>query len=196
MTGQPAKREAVLREARRLFYRRGIRAVGVDTVAATSGVSKMTLYSYFGSKDRLIVACLESVDERYRLWLQKRVTAGGLTPQEQILGIFDALEEWFAKPTFRGCIFVNAAVELADPDHPASGPILNHKQHMRQWITGLAAEAELRDPAAVGSQVLMVMEGAVITALIDQDPAAAARGKELARYVITAHAPAGVVTTT
>lgn len=170
--------------------------MGVDTVAATSGVSKMTLYSYFGSKDRLIVACLESVDERYRLWLQKRVTAGGLTPQEQILGIFDALEEWFAKPTFRGCIFVNAAVELADPDHPASGPILNHKQHMRQWITGLAAEAELRDPAAVGSQVLMVMEGAVITALIDQDPAAAARGKELARYVITAHAPAGVVTTT
>lgn len=165
-------------------------------VAAKSGVSKMTLYSYFGSKDGLIVACLESVDDRYRVWLQEQVSAGGLAPEDQILGIFDALQAWFAKPTFRGCVFVNATVELADPEHPAHGPILNHKHHMRQWITGLAAEAKLRDPAAVGSHVLMLMEGAVITALIDQDATAAERGKELAGYVIAAHSPARVVEVT
>lgn len=190
MADQPTKRETLLREARRLFYSRGIRAVGVDMVAAESGVSKMTLYSHFGSKDRLVVACLESVDDRYRLWLQEQVSRDGLTSQEQILGIFDALERWFAKPTFRGCVFVNATVELADPEHPARDPILNHKHHMRRWIAGLAEEAQLRDPAAVGSHVLLLMEGAIITALIDQDPAAAQRGKELAGYVIAAHAPA------
>ncbi len=193
MAEQPGKREALLGEARRLFYDRGIRAVGVDTVAAKSGVSKMTLYSYFGSKDGLIVACLESVDERYRLWLQKQVCEGTLTSEDQILGIFDALGEWFARPTFRGCAFVNATVELADPEHPARGPILNHKQEMRQWITGLAAEAGLTDPAAVGSHILMLMEGAMITALLDRDPSAADRGKELARYVIAAHSPAKTV---
>lgn len=184
---QLGKREVLLREARRLFYDRGIRAVGVDTVAAQSGVSKMTLYSHFGSKDGLIVACLTSVDDRYRLWLQEQVNQGGSTAEEQILGIFDALKQWFAKPTFRGCAFVNATVELADPEHPAREPILNHKHQMREWISGLAAEANLRDPEVVGSHILMLMEGAIITALLDHDPAAADRGKDLATYVIAAH---------
>ncbi len=167
--------------------------MGVDTVAAQSGVSKMTLYSYFGSKDGLIVACLESIDDRYRLWLQEQVSEGATTSEEQILGIFDALRDWFTRPTFRGCAFVNATVELADPEHPARGPILNHKHQMRHWITGLAAEAELTDPPAVGSHILMLMEGAIITALLDQDPTAADRGKELARYVIAAHSQAETV---
>jgi AcrR family transcriptional regulator len=187
------KREALLREARQLFYERGIRAVGVDTVAAESGVSKMTLYSYFGSKDGLIVACLDSVDERYRLWLQERVAEASITPAEQILGIFDALKAWFEKPTFRGCVFVNATVELADPEHPARGTILNHKHRMREWITGLATEAGLSDPAAVGAHVMLLMEGAIITALVDQDPTAADRGKDLARYVVAAHSDAVAV---
>ncbi len=188
MAERQGKRETLLREARQLFYSRGIRAVGVDTVAAESGVSKMTLYSYFGSKDGLIVACLDSVDERYRVWLQGKVAEESITPVEQILGIFDALKDWFEKPTFRGCVFVNATVELADPEHPARRPILNHKHRMREWITGLATEAGLREPAAVGSHVMLLMEGAIITALVDEDPTAADRAKQLAGYVVAAHA--------
>ena len=139
---------------------------------------KMTLYSYFGSKDGLIVACLDSVDERYRLWLERRVAEGSITPADQILGIFDALKEWFEKPTFRGCVFVNATVELADPEHPARRPILNHKHRMREWIADLAAEAGLSEPAVVGAHVMLLMEGAIITALVDEDPSAADRRRK------------------
>ena len=190
MAERPGKRETLLREARKLFYDRGIRAVGVDTVAAESGVSKMTLYSYFGSKDGLIVACLDSVDERYRLWVERRVAEGSITPADQILGIFDALKEWFEKPTFRGCVFVNATVELADPEHPARRPILNHKHRMREWIADLAAEAGLSEPAVVGAHVMLLMEGAIITALVDEDPSAADRAKEVAGFVVAAHSGA------
>lgn len=187
---RPNKREAIVDKARSLFYTRGIRAVGVDTIVAESGVAKMTLYAHFKSKDELIVACLDSVDERYRRWLRREVAAGADDPAGQILGIFDALQEWFETPNFRGCAFVNATIELADPDHPARAAVVNHKQRTREWITELAVEARLHDPDAVGSQILLLMEGAIITALVDRDASAAGRAKSVAEHLVAAHTPA------
>src|SRR5205809_130075 len=103
-------RERILETTDRLFYGQGIRAIGVDTVAAEIGISKRTLYNYFPSKDDLIVA-----------YLMRRIRPPAVSdapPGEQILGNFDRLERSFARGGFRGCPFVNAVAELAEPSHP------------------------------------------------------------------------------
>src|SRR5258705_6711784 len=104
--------ERILETADRLFYGQGIRAVGVDTIAAEIGISKRTLYNYFPSKDALIVAYLSR-----RLRPTKTTD---MPPAEQILGDFDRLELAFASAGFRGCPFVNAVVELGEPTHAVS----------------------------------------------------------------------------
>src|SRR5438477_9041759 len=97
---KPSMKERILETADRLFYLRGIRAVGVDTIAAEIGISKRTLYNHFPSKDVLIAAYLE---RRFR-----QPKASEAPPAEQILGTFDQLERRFAGKDFRGCPFVNA----------------------------------------------------------------------------------------
>ena len=101
-------KERILQTADRLFYLRGIRAVGVDTIAAEIGISKRTLYNHFPSKDALIRAYLE---RRFT-----RAPPSDKPPAEQILGTFDSLERHFARTDFRGCPFVNAVAELGAED--------------------------------------------------------------------------------
>src|SRR6202049_3364385 len=105
-------KERILRTADRLFYLQGIRAIGVDTIAAEIGISKRTLYNHFLSKDELIVAYLS---RRFR-----SATNSDLAPAEQILGAFDRVDRSFASSAFRGCPFVNAVAELSEPRHAAN----------------------------------------------------------------------------
>jgi hypothetical protein len=101
---KPTMEQRILETADRLFYLQGIRAVGVDTIAAETGISKRTLYNHFPSKDALIAAYLE---RRFT-----RAPPSDKPPVEQILGTFDRLERGFASKGFRGCPFVNAVAEL------------------------------------------------------------------------------------
>src|SRR5258708_17993774 len=115
MSRWPAKeamQERILDTAGRLFYGQGIRAVGVDTVAAEAGISKRTLYNYFPSKDELISAYLS---RRF-----KPVPLTDQPPARQILGNFDRLERSFSSGRFRGCPLVNAVAELKEPAHAAN----------------------------------------------------------------------------
>jgi len=105
---KPTMNERILETADRLFYLRGIRAVGVDTIAAEIGISKRTLYNHFPSKDELIAAYLA---RRFR-----QPPSSDKPPAEQILGTFDSLERRFASKDFRGCPFVNAVAELGAED--------------------------------------------------------------------------------
>src|SRR6201999_2529673 len=104
LPSKPAMKDRILETADKLFYLQGIRAIGVDTIAAEIGISKRTLYNHFPSKDALIAAYLE------RRFVPPR--ASGKPPAEQILGTFDALERRFSARDFRGCPFVNAVAEL------------------------------------------------------------------------------------
>src|SRR5258707_15780013 len=119
-------KERILETTDRLFYGQGIRAVGVDTVAAEIGISKRTLYNYFPSKDELIVAYLS------RHFIQAKASDRPLL--EQILRYFDWLERWFASDTFRGCPFVKAAAELGDPTHPGAKMAVAFKEQRRLWL--------------------------------------------------------------
>ncbi|MGH9009123.1 MAG: TetR/AcrR family transcriptional regulator, partial [Acidimicrobiia bacterium] len=116
-TGPPPRltRARILDAAARLFYRRGIRAVSVDEVAETASVTKVTVYKHFRSKDNLVASCLHMLDDRFFAWFVGEVESSSADPQARLLAVFDVLDGWFRRRSFRGCAFINATVELADP---------------------------------------------------------------------------------
>jgi AcrR family transcriptional regulator len=181
MSRWPAKeamQERILETAGRLFYAKGIRAVGVDTVAAEIGISKRTLYNYYPSKDELIVAYLT----RHYIPLK----ASDRPPLEQILQMFDRLERWFAADTFRGCRFVNAVAELGDTAHPGSQLAIEFKEKQRMWMRDMLTRLNVADPEGLSTQIAMLVEGAIIAALIRGDPGMAVAARAAARVLLTA----------
>jgi AcrR family transcriptional regulator len=170
--------ERILAAASTLFYEYGIRAIGVDTIAETAGVTKKTLYDRFGSKDRLIAAYL---DRRNRVWHafldEQLAVRRPRTPQEVILALFGALTDWLAESR-NGCGFINASVELAAPDHPAMPYIVQQKQWTRDEFRAQAALAGLADPDELADRLLLLHEGALVSfrvAAMERAPEVACR---------------------
>jgi AcrR family transcriptional regulator len=171
-------RDRILETADRLFYGQGIRAIGVDTIAAEIGISKRTLYNHFPSKDALILA-----------YLTRRfvpLDASDLSPVEQILGAFDRLERRFASQAFRGCPFVNAVAELGEKGHPANQIALAFKEQRRTWFRDLLMRLEVPDPEGLATQLALLVDGAIAGALVRGDPAMARAAKEAARTLLEA----------
>src|SRR6266705_4083202 len=137
--------ERILAAADKLFYRQGIRAVGVDAVAAEAGVSKRTLYNYYPSKDDLIAAYLTA---RFR-----HLAPSDAPAREQILGNFDRLERMFADGSFRGCPYVNAVTELGDPRHVAASIAVQFKEQRRLWFRALLERLGVKDADALATQL-------------------------------------------
>jgi AcrR family transcriptional regulator len=181
MNRWPAKeamQERILETTARLFYGQGIRAVGVDTIAAEIGISKRTLYNHFPSKDALILAYLT------RHFVQPRQSDRPLL--EQILRYFDWLERWFASDTFRGCPFVNAVAELGDATHPGTQLAVAYKEMRRVWLRDALTRMNVADPDALATQVAILVEGAIIAALVRGDPTMARAAKAAARVLLIA----------
>jgi AcrR family transcriptional regulator len=173
-----AMRERILETADRLFYREGIRVVGVDTIAAEIGISKRTLYNYFPSKDDLIVAYLSS-----RL---RPIEASDLPPAEQILEDFDRLERAMRRDGYRGCPFMNAVAELADRGHAAHQIAVAHKEKRRALFRNLLVRLDVADADGLATQLMILGEGAVAQALMHGDPGMARAAREAARVLLTA----------
>lgn len=182
-------RERILHAAARLFYRRGIRVVNVDTVAAEAGLTKVTLYRHVHSKDELVAACLHMLDDRFFSWFVEEVSARSEDPAQRLLAVFDVLDQWFHRRSFRGCAFINATVELADPSHPAHQAVLAHKGRSRDYFRQLAEAASVPDPSEISDQWMLLSEGAIVTALVEDDRDAAKRaGRAAAALLSAAHA--------
>ncbi|MFI1459584.1 TetR/AcrR family transcriptional regulator [Nocardia carnea] len=167
--------QRILDTAAELFYTRGIHAVGVDTIAAESGVTKRTLYDRFGSKDGLLVTYLEQRDRRWRTLIETRL-ADRTDPVERILTPFDVMPEWLPDNS-RGCSFINAFAELPEPDHPGRQVIVAEKTWLYELFDQLLAEAGAADHETVAVQLLSLHEGAIISYSITErrDAAAAVR---------------------
>ncbi len=146
-----------------MFYERGIRAVGVDAIAEEADVSKASLYKNFGSKDRLVAEYLRARDERWRGWFEGYMDGlSGLPPKERLLAVFDAYAEWMESESPRGCAFINAFAEIADPGHPARGVIREQKGWMRDYLAGLASEAGAEEPEELADRLFVLLEGATV----------------------------------
>ena len=176
--------QRILTAASELFYREGIRGVGVDAIAAEAGVTKKTLYDKFGSKDKLVAAYLRARDERWRAWLAEVGDRGGGSAGERLLSTFDALGEWMDRENPRGCGFVNAAAELPDEDHPGRAVVMEQKRWMRGYLEGLAEEAGARDPEDVAQRLLILHEGATVANSLGMASDAARKAKQIAATIV------------
>jgi AcrR family transcriptional regulator len=168
----------LLDAAERLFYGRGVQAVGIDEIRAEAGVSLKRLYQLFPSKDHLVVAFLERRDARWRGRLAGFVETrarNGATPADRLLAVFDWLGEWFAEPGFRGCAWINSSGELGGVSDAVAGLARAHKTAFRRYLAGLVADAGLRPDLT--DELLLLAEGAMVTAGIFRttEPAAHAR---------------------
>jgi AcrR family transcriptional regulator len=186
-TAPSPARERILDAASAAFYRRGIGAVGVDAIVADADVAKATLYRHFRSKDELVVAFLRRRDERWRDWLRAEVEELSPDPAGRPLAVFDALGAWFASDDFRGCAFINAAAEIADPGHPARAAVREHKRLCGDYLAGLLAAAGRPRAADDAAALHLLMEGAMVAALIERDPAPAARARAAAARILDDH---------
>jgi AcrR family transcriptional regulator len=151
-----------------LFYEKGICATGVSAVAERAGVTKMTLYAHFPSKDDLVAAYLEDSDRRWREFLEEKLS-GYEDSRDRPLAVCDAYREYFTAREMRGCAFVNCAAEFPDPDHPAHRVIGRHKAGVRERLRSLAAEAGAEDSATLAERLFVVLEGAYVTSALEGD---------------------------
>jgi AcrR family transcriptional regulator len=176
MSEKPTMKERILETADKLFYSRGIRAVGVDTIAAEIGISKRTLYNHFPSKDELISAYLAG---RF-----VRSPPSDKPPIEQILGTFDRLERGFASKGFRGCPFVNAVAELGAEDQSVRKIAIAFKESRRLWFRDLLIQLGVADPEALATQLALLVDGSIAQVLVRNDPAMARAAKEAATVLL------------
>jgi AcrR family transcriptional regulator len=172
---QPMK-ERILETADRLFYLQGIRAIGVDTIAAEIGISKRTLYNHFPSKDALIAGYLA------RRFVQPRPS--DKPPAEQILATFDSLERRFASRDFRGCPFVNAVAELGPEDKSVKKTAVAFKESRRLWFRDLLRQLDVADPEALATQLTLLVDGSIAQDLVRDDPAMARAAKAAAKVLL------------
>jgi AcrR family transcriptional regulator len=172
----PAAR--ILAAADKLFYTQGIRAVGVDAIAEEARVSKRTLYNHYRTKDDLVAAYLTA---RF-----KPMPPSDRPAREQILGYFDRLERVFAEGGFRGCPYVNAVTELGDRRHAAIRIAMQFKEQRIAWYRSLLERMGVAAPAALAMQLQLLVEGAISSVLVSNDPAVARDARAAAEVLLDA----------
>lgn len=176
--------ERVLRAASELFYREGIHAVGVDTIAAAAGVTKKTLYDQFGSKEALAVAYLRRRDARWREYLENelaQVPAGGT---ERILAIFDISGRWAIDNSDKGCCAINARAETDDPESPIAAEAIRQKKWLRDLLEQLCREASVADSAQTADSLMLLYEGGLVTMGMGTFPQPFAVGRDAAARLL------------
>ncbi|MBB6634137.1 TetR/AcrR family transcriptional regulator [Cohnella thailandensis] len=161
-------RDRILRVASELFYMEGIRAVGIDRIIKQSGVAKASFYRSFATKDDLTVAYLESRDELKVEKLEKLRRLYPGSPKEQLSALIRDVTEQMGTPNYRGCPFLNAAVEFPDPDHPAHVKLLDIQRSFWSRVLELAREGGARQPEELTAQLRMLYDGFVMKRYLDK----------------------------
>lgn len=178
-------RDRLLETADRLFYDEGIHSVGIDRVLEQSGVAKGSLYYNFSGKDDLVRTYLQNRHAKWAARIDEEL-ASVATPHDKILAVFDALADLFAQPDFSGCAFLRAAAEAT----PGSAEELATKD-FRTWLhelfSSLVTETGYEDPDKLAAQLVMLYDGANISAQMDHNPAVAVAARDaVAALLVTA----------
>lgn len=158
-------RDRIMRTATELFYQRGIRAVGVDTIANEAGTNKMSFYRSFASKDDLVAEYLREEERDAWSWWDEAIAAHPGNPRAQVEALFDMLVTSACKDESRGCALANAAVEITESSHPGRPVVEKFKAEMRRRFRELAREMHARDPGALGDALMLLWEGTYLARL-------------------------------
>ncbi len=156
-------RERILAVACDLFYRHGIKAVGVELIADAAGTNKMTLYRHFASKDELVAEYLRRLAEQASASWDTLAAQHPGNPRAQLRAWLEDMAGHLASGDERGCPLANAAVELPEKDHPARRVIEAFKGAQRDRIIKLCAAAELAQPELLADELFLLLEGARVT---------------------------------
>ena len=182
---RPSARERLLAAADELFYAEGVHTVGIDRIIEHAGVAKASLYSSFGSKDKLVRAYLQGRHEARRVRLLGRLEQFD-NPRDKLLGVFDYLGELAESSNFRGCAFYNASAE--GPNGAGSGAEVCeiNRAWTRELFTTLAASAGAREPATLAAQLVLLYDGSTVGARMDRSAAPTATAKVVAAVLLDA----------
>lgn len=165
-------RDRLIQAATRLFCKYGINATGIDAIVSEAGTAKTTLYTLFGSKADLVEAVLRSESRIWRDWFFAAIeTASG--PRAKLDAIFPVLKRWFSENDYSGCVFINAVGEHDKAETRLRAITLQHKSLVLAHITALAREAGARKPEALTHQIGLLMDGAIVAAMVTRDPGVA-----------------------
>jgi AcrR family transcriptional regulator len=185
-------RERLLAAADELFYEQGVHSVGIDKVIERAGVAKASLYNTFGSKDELVRAYLEGRHERRQARVLREIAQHDV-PRDRVLAVFDAMIAITELPGFRGCAFLNASAE-AVPGSSVEEVSAVARDWIRSTFATLAAEAGARDPAALAQQLVLLYDGASVTAQLDHRRDAALTARAAAAVLLEAALVPGTAT--
>ncbi len=183
---RPTKRDELVQKALAAFYRNGFQATGMDRLAVETGVSKTSMYKHFRTKEELILAALRLRDEQFRNYRARRLETLADTPRGQLLALFDVLGEWVRQEGFRGCMFIKASAEYQEPVHPIHAQSGEHKRLLFVHVRKLAQEAGAADPEALARALMLLEEGAIVTAHLGYQSDPAGDAKAAARVLVAA----------
>jgi AcrR family transcriptional regulator len=181
-------RARLLAAAGELFYAEGVQTVGIDRVIEHAGVAKATLYSAFGSKDGLVRAYLEARHAATAGRMARELETRYATPKERLVGAFEVQGLSFTEPGFRGCAFVSASA-----DAPPGGVVEEAAADYRAWLHDLffdlAEQARATNPKLLAQQLVLLYDGAGISAWMDRDPSAESAARGVAAALVDAAVP-------
>jgi AcrR family transcriptional regulator len=166
-------RGRLLSAATRLFCKDGINATGIDAIITEAGTAKTTLYKLFGSKTNLVHAVLETEGKLWREWFIAAIETGGGNAQTKLARIFPALKDWFGQERFYGCPFINAVGEHDKDQKQFRAIAMRHKKVVLSHIEKLASEMGAAEPDLLAHQLALLMDGAIVAAMVSRDPGVA-----------------------
>ena len=175
-------RDRLLDAAERLFYEQG-GSVGVSALLEEANVARRSLYEHFGGKDGLVAAVLRRASDQDVAWYEDAL-AGGDGPRDRLLGLFDRLDELMADPAFRGCRYLGADRDFADPDHPAHAETEAYRRRIRSLLVRELNALGHARPQEAAEQLHLLIEGALVVGATHQDPHPARVARGLAAIVL------------
>lgn len=185
-------RDRIVATASDLFYRHGIRAVGVEAIAEAAGTNKMTLYRHFASKDELVAEYLRRLAADAGLFWEDLAKAHPGDPRAQLRGWLAAMQAHVLDADQRGCALANAAVELPDKDHPARCVIEQFKGDQRSRLVGLCAASGVSEPELLADELFLLLEGAHVSAQSLGPQGPASRLVRMGEALIASHQPSSL----
>jgi AcrR family transcriptional regulator len=182
-------RQRILAVAQDLFYRRGVRAVGVDAIAQAAGSTKMTLYRHFPSKDALTTEWLRIEAEAFERDWETIAKAHRGDARGQLLAWLRYLGEFLLQPDGRGCAIANASIEITEENHPARPLIQQVKTAQRERLGNLCREGGYVDPERLADELFLLFEGARVSIQSVGVNGPASRLGGLVKAIINTHLP-------
>jgi AcrR family transcriptional regulator len=182
-------RDRILETASALFYRRGVRAVGVDLVVEEAGVAKTSLYRHFGTKDDLVAAFLAREDADFWNTWDRVAERHNHDAKAELDAHLEWIGERVGRPNYRGCPQINVAAEFPEADHPARKVAADHKREMRRRLKGIAERLGVARPDELAGQLSLLINGAFVSSQVLEPDEAIPLLRQIARALIAANAP-------